>query len=428
MIVVGGGLAGMAATAALASAGYDVQLFESRPYLGGRATSYTIPTGDGAGETIDNCQHILLRCCVNLLDFYTRLGVIDQIEFHREFYFVEPGGRLSVFRAGALPRPLHFTGSFLGMRYLTFAEKFALVRGLLSLQSEYGRRSDLNDISMSQWLREKSQPPRVVERFWRQILVSAINEELERMAASCAFQVFWLGFLATRDCYEMGIPKGSLGDLYNADLWSSNPRVKVSLRTVAESLTGDGVRIGEDVHRADYYISAVPFERSQALTGSETDGFEHSPITGIHIWFDRSITDLPHATLLDRTIQWMFNKGNGRYVQLVVSASRSLVKMDRQEILALALAELAEFFPAAASARVHRYHVVKELRATYSAKPGLKRPPTTTQVPNVFRAGDWASSGWPSTMEGAVRSGYLAAEAVTRAAGHPVKFVLPDIA
>ena len=140
MIVVGGGLAGMAATAALASAGYDVQLFESRPYLGGRATSYTIPTGDGAGETIDNCQHILLRCCVNLLDFYARLGVIDQIEFHREFYFVEPGGRMSVFRAGALPRPLHFAGSFLGMRYLSLGEKFALVRGLLSLQSEYGKR------------------------------------------------------------------------------------------------------------------------------------------------------------------------------------------------------------------------------------------------------------------------------------------------
>src|SRR5215204_6460891 len=137
VIVVGGGLAGMAATAALASADYDVQLFESRPYLGGRATSYTIPTGDGAGETIDNCQHILLRCCVNLLDFYARLGVLDQIEFHREFYFIEPGGRTSTFRAGILPRPFHFAGSFLAMQYLGVGEKFALARGLLTLQSEY---------------------------------------------------------------------------------------------------------------------------------------------------------------------------------------------------------------------------------------------------------------------------------------------------
>ncbi|HYI94537.1 MAG TPA: FAD-dependent oxidoreductase [Bryobacteraceae bacterium] len=200
------------------------------------------------------------------------------------------------------------------------------------------------------------------------------------------------------------------------------------LRAAAASLTGDGMRVGDEVRRADYYISAVPFERSQALTGSPVDGFEHSPITGIHIWFDRSITDLPHATLLDRTIQWMFNKGGGKYVQLVVSASRSLVKMDRQEVLALSLRELKEFFPAAVSAQVERFHVVKELRATYSAKPGLKRPSIRTDVPNVFRAGDWVSSGWPSTMEGAVRSGYLAAEAVTQAAGHPVKFVLPDIA
>src|SRR4051794_8764316 len=108
VIVAGGGLAGMAATAALAGGGYGVGLFESRPFLGGRATSYTIPTGDGAGETIDNCQHILLRCCVNLLDFYSRLGVLDSIQFHKEFYFIEPGGRTSVFRAGVFPRPLHF--------------------------------------------------------------------------------------------------------------------------------------------------------------------------------------------------------------------------------------------------------------------------------------------------------------------------------
>jgi uncharacterized protein with NAD-binding domain and iron-sulfur cluster len=244
VIVVGGGLAGMAATAALASADYDVQLFESRPYLGGRATSYTIPTGDGTGETIDNCQHILLRCCVNLLDFYARLGVLDQIEFHREFYFIEPGGRTSTFRAGILPRPLHFAGSFLAMQYLGVGEKFALARGLLTLQSEYGKRRDLNDISMSQWLHEKAQPPRVVERFWRQVLVSAINEDLERMSAACAFQVFWLGFLATKDCYEMGVPKGSLGDLYPAGLWSTDAKVSVRLRTPVEALSGDGILAG----------------------------------------------------------------------------------------------------------------------------------------------------------------------------------------
>jgi squalene-associated FAD-dependent desaturase len=426
VIVAGGGLAGMAATAALASAGYDVDLFESRPFLGGRATSYTIPTGDGAGEVIDNCQHILLRCCVNLLDFYSRLGVLDQIEFHREFYFMEPGGRTSIFRAGALPKPFHFFESFLRMQYLSPGEKLSLIKGLLALQWEYKRRKDLNNITMEQWLREKKQPQRVIDRFWRQILVSAINEELDRMAAIHGFQVFWLGFLATGTSYEMGVPAGRLGELYSADLWEKSANIRVHLRAAADSISAGGLVSGGQVYKADYYISALPFERAEIM-GSSAPDFEHSPITGIHIWFDRSVTDLPHATLLDRTLQWMFNKDGGRYLQLVVSASRSLIRMDRNEILQLALTELADFFPQVKSARVERFHVVKEVRATFSAKPGLMRPPTETEYPNLFRAGDWVDSGWPATMEGAVRSGYFAAEAVTRASGSPRTFVVPDI-
>jgi zeta-carotene desaturase len=158
--------------------------------------------------------------------------------------------------------------------------------------------------------------------------------------------------------------------------------------------------------------------------------FETSPITGIHLWFDRAIMDLPHATVLDRTIQWVFNKSGGRYVQLVVSASRSLTEMPRADVIGLAVRELAEFFPRAAEARLEKAQVIKEIRATFSARPGLEslRPPTETRVPNLFLAGDWTRSGWPATMEGAVRSGYLAAEAVARAAGRPQRFLIPDTA
>ncbi|HET8547216.1 MAG TPA: FAD-dependent oxidoreductase, partial [Bryobacteraceae bacterium] len=157
---------------------------------------------------------------------------------------------------------------------------------------------------------------------------------------------------------------------------------------------------------------------------------EHSPITGIHLWFDRPVTDLPHATLLDRTIQWLFNKDAGRYIQVVASASRSLAETPRNEVVALALRELSEFLPAVAAAKLERAHVVKEIRATFSATPGLEevRPPAATRYPNVFLAGDWTRSGWPATMEGAVRSGYLAAEAVCRAARIPAHFLLADIA
>jgi len=435
-IVIGGGLAGLATAAALGGAGFQVDLFEARGFLGGRATSYPLP-GDGS-EIIDNCQHLILRCCVNIMDFYKRLDVADRIHFHKQFYFIEPGGRTSILKAGGLPAPLHFSGSFRKLACLSLGDKLSIARGLLSIRREYGRRTDLERITMIEWLREKRQTEPAIRRFWSQVLVSAINEDLDRMAASHGFQVFRLGFLAQANSYQMGIPAVPLGDLYAPEAWKRMGSVRLNLRAPVDRVVveGDTVRAvvsqGEE-HRADYYVSALPFERVPALVPELSltlDAFEHSPITGIHLWFDRSITQLPYATLLDRTIQWMFNKSGGRYLQLVVSASRSLVDMNRADVIALAVRELAEFFPRAGEAKIEKAHVVKEVRATFSARPGLEllRPLSATRIPNLFLAGDWTRSGWPATMEGAVRSGYLAAEAVTRAAGNPRKFLLPDIA
>jgi squalene-associated FAD-dependent desaturase len=437
VIVIGGGLAGLASAAALAGAGHTVRVLESRRFLGGRATSYEIGAGEDA-ETIDNCQHILLRCCVNLLDFYRRLGVENQIHFYPDFIFIEPGGRRSVLRSGLLPAPAHFTESFLSLKFLNLAEKIAVMRGVLAIQRQYKRRTDLDRITMLDWLKEQRQPPRAIERFWRQVLVSAINEELDRMAALHGFQVFRLGFLGLKNSYEMGVPAVPLGQLYRTEAWRKVGLASIQTsssveRIVLEGEAVRGITTAQGELRADYYVCALPFERVGAVApelGLDLAGFEHSPITGIHLWFDRPVTDLPHATLLDRTIQWMFNKGEGRAVQLVVSASRGLVEMPRAEVIALALRELAEFFPEVRLAKLEKAHVVKELRATFSARPGLEslRPGSRTNVRNLFLAGDWTRSGWPATMEGAVRSGYLAAEAVTEAAGTPARFLLPDIA
>ncbi len=422
-------MAGLSAAAALGGAGFRVQVFEARPFLGGRATSFPLTPSDNASELIDNCQHVLLRCCVNLLDFYGRLGVRDSIHFYREFYFVEPGGRISTLRRGMLPAPLHFTGSFLRLRFLAPNDKIAIARGLLALRRERHRRDDLDRITMLDWLREKRQTPRAIERFWRQVLVSAINEDVGRMAARHGFQVFWLGFLARAEGYEMGVPAIPLGELYRAELWQSAGDVSLHLRAPVERIDADGITAGGKRYTADYYICALPFERLPAL-GLAAPAFDHSPITGIHLWFDRPVTDLPHATLLDRTMQWMFNKSEGRYVQLVVSASRELAAVSRADIVALAVRELGEFFPRARDARLEKAHVIKELRATFSAAPGTEalRPPAKTSRPDLFLAGDWTRSGWPATMEGAVRSGYLAAEGVAQASGRPARFLLPDIA
>ena len=419
IIVIGGGLAGLAAAAALGQKGEEVRVLEMRPFLGGRATSY--PTQDN--EVIDNCQHVLLRCCTSLLDFYDRMGVRNKIKFQRAIPFIEPGGRVSILEAGWLPAPFHFTQSFLHLKFLTWGDKVAIGRAFASMYFEHSRRKDLDDISMLDWLREKAQTPAAIERFWRQVLVSAINEELENMAAAHGFQVFWLGFLRDSESYHMGVPAVPLAELYGSESWKRLPSVSFDFRCSVEAIQTSGDRItgivanGEQL-TADTYVSAIPYERLQKLfpeLGVDYSPFSHSSITGIHLWFDRQITDLENATLLDRNIQWMFNKQDGRYVQLVVSASKNMIEMGRQEIIDLALSELAEFFLIVREAKLEKAQVVKEIRATFSAGPGLekKRPVAKTRFSNFFLAGDWTRSGWPATMEGAVRSGYLAAEAIT---------------
>jgi squalene-associated FAD-dependent desaturase len=433
VIVVGGGLAGMAATAALASAGFHVTLLEARPYLGGRASSFPIRAREHTAEVIDNCQHVLLGCCRNLLDLYERLGVRDRIRFFKEYYFLEPGGRLSVLRAGPFPPPLHLASSFLRLRFLDLRSKLAVLRALAALKNEQ-LREDLDQITMQDWLVEKRQPAAALKCFWRPVLVSAVNEELDRMAARHGFQVFLLAFLSSREAAQLGLPAVPLGELYAPAAWAGLPTVKIRFRATADRILvragkACGVLVNGERLDAAYVVAALPFERLPALVpeaGVDTTGFEYSPITGIHLWFDRPVTDLPYAALLGRTIQWFFNKSGGSYLQVVVSASRELVRMSRSDIVELAVRELGEFLPAAKPARLEACHVIKELRGTFSARPGLEqlRPGPHTRLPNLFLAGDWTRSGWPATMEGAVRSGYLAAEAVARAAGRPQRFLI----
>jgi zeta-carotene desaturase len=240
------------------------------------------------------------------------------------------------------------------------------------------------------------------------------------MAASHGFQVFSLGFFGSAASYEMGVPLVPLGALYSAEYWRRWPNVRFHFREPVVSLSG----------RSDFWIVAVPFERvASVIPGYHPPPMEHSPITGIHLWFDRPAMALPHATLLDSPLQWVFNKGAGRQLQVVVSASRDMTGMTREAILELAVSELRAFFPEARDAEFQRGRVVKEVRATFSASPGLsdRRPLTQTHLKNVFVAGDWTQTGWPSTMEGAVRSGYAAAEAVAAAAGRPLRFLVPEI-
>ena len=411
----------MSAAAALGSLDFDVELHEARPFLGGRATSFPLQPAEEDSERIDNCQHVLLRCFTNLLDFYRRCGVEKKIRFDDRLHFVRPGGKTDILRRGLLPAPFHLVGSLIGFGGLDARDKWSLIRTLAALRGER-HRADLDQFTMGQWLSSKGATQRTCERFWRPILVSALNEEPERASAAPAFHVFLDGLMATRDSFEIGVPAVPLADLYSTAFEQGlGSGVRIHLRSTVE-------RIDPASRQADFYISAVPFERVNGLIPRldlRLERFEHSPITGIHLWFDRPLSDLPHAVLLGGTLQWLFRKSEN-YFQAVVSASRSLLALAQTDIVEMACRELREFFPESANARLIKSRVIKEARATYSAVPGLEaaRPGAKTKFPNVFLAGDWTNTGWPATMEGAVRSGYLAAEAVARAAGVEVSFLV----
>ncbi|HTK94006.1 MAG TPA: hydroxysqualene dehydroxylase HpnE [Terriglobales bacterium] len=446
--VVGGGLAGLSAASALADSGFQVTLLERRPYLGGRASSYEHP---GTNETVDNCQHVLLGCCTNLLDFYRRLGVEQQIKWYQELTFIEPGGRQSKIWPSLFPAPLHTLPAFLRAKSLSLADKLAISRVMARLVR--GIPADTGEDFLA-WLKRHGQTQRAIDRFWKVVLVSALNEELDRSSIYYAAQVFRESFLKSAAAGEMGVPSVPLSQLYGVAADYIRARGgEVRTRAAAEMFHVEHlqtrVTVGNNELMSDYLVLAVPFDVLDRMLPAEPPAeplhhalrqFEHSPITGIHFWFDRQITDLPHAVLLDRTIQWMFQKSQiletrnskpeaGSYIELVVSSSKELVEKSKQDILYLALRELAEFFPAVRNAQVLKQTVIKEVHATYSAKPMSDeyRPPAVTGWPRVFLAGDFTATGWPATMEGAVRSGYKAAEELARAAGREQKFLVPDM-
>jgi len=457
--IVGGGLAGLAAAGALADAGYVVELFERRPFLGGRASSYELP---GTGEVVDNCQHVLLGCCTNLIDFYRRLGVEQQIRWYDEITFIVPGGKSSTLRPGALPAPLHSAPSFLASQVLAWSDKLAIARAMLALTPVLPGDHGGDFLA---WLKRHGQTARAIDRFWGPVLVSALNEELDRVSVAYAALVFRESFLKSAKAGRMGVPTVPLSELYGtAARYVEAHGGNVHLRASVESIEADAgsVRLcvgGEEV-RADYAILATPFNGVEKLLpqGDElaplresARHLDSSPITGIHLWFDREITPLEHAVLLERTIQWMFHKSkilhpnrskigtswepeipasrkdsaqSGSYLELVVSSSKTLVDKPRQEIIDFALRELMEFFPSVRDARLTKATVVKEVHATFSPAPGSDafRPSHVTPLPRLFLAGDWTATGWPATMEGAVRSGYQAAEALSGR-----KFLVPDL-
>jgi squalene-associated FAD-dependent desaturase len=482
VVIVGGGLAGLAAAAGLVDHGLRITILESRPRLGGRASSFTDPI---TGEQVDNCQHVSMACCTNLADFCRRVGIANLFRREPAVVFLSPAGRVSRLRAGLAPAPFHLTESFLRANFLNWKDKLRIGYGLACL----ARLGDQRPTEpMANWLLRHRQSQRTIDLFWSTVLVSALNERLDRMDVGHARKVFVDGFLSTRTGFQMELPLVPLGELYGGRLesWLSNHGVDLQLKNgirkidLDDDATMRGVvlRSGQQTD-ADFVILAVSFDRAPSLLPESLTSrlpaleglkrLESSPITGVHLWFDRPVCPLDHVVTPGRLVQWVFNHtaiqgrgttgtmsppsassqagdtsppgpatdaaaDGGQYLQVVISASYDLLSMDKLAIRDAVLADLAAIWPrpfvGPAPARLLRFWVVTEHGATFAVRPGVDRlrPTQRTPIDGLFLAGDWTDTGWPATMEGAVRSGYLAAEGVLEDLGRPARLVCPDLA
>ncbi len=501
VIVVGGGLAGLAAAMALGERGFRVTLLESRPRWGGRASSFVDQT---SGETIDNCQHVNLGCGTNFRHFCRVVGIDQFFIRENELTFVGPDGRSSRFASAPLPAPLHLFPSLLRLGYLSLSEKRQLARGLRSLA-----RTDpalCGDETFLDWLERHGQSPTVIERFWHVVLVSALSETLDRIDIAHARKVFVDAFLANRLGWEVWLPTVPLSDLYGSrlEVWFTRRNVlmrrqcgvkQVLIENQAQGetakmravrVTGVELRSGE-LLEADHVVLAVPQNLVLSLLpdewratpefgalGAAIERLETAPISSVHLWFDREITALRHAVLISRLSQWIFNRsaiqggdcerdapqntastaapypplrrGGGEegepgkpeirnpkseiyYYQVVISASREVLERGHDETIRAVVEELAAIWPVVREARLVHARLVTEHKAVISMLPGVDRlrPAQQSPIGNLQLAGDWTQTGWPGTMEGAVRSGYLAAENILRRCGRAATLVQPDL-
>jgi zeta-carotene desaturase len=447
---VGGGVAGLSAACALAEAGLRVDLLERRSCLGGRASSHLHAV---VGEVIDNCQHVLFGCCTNLKGFYRRIGVTDRIRWTSDMTMIEPGGRRSRLRPSFLPPPLHSLPSFLAASAFSTRDKMALCRAFLRLMRPIPADSGE---TLGAWLAHEGQTKGSLDRFWRLVIASALNADVDSIGLPYAAKVIRELFMNSAEAGSMGVSTVPLGELYaRAAEFLGQRDSGVSLNTIVESASWDAasskwaLTTSLGVSKSDFLVLALSYEAMAKLLpfmppaegvrrmADQLGHLEHWPICSVHLWFDRQITELEHAVLLDRQIHWMYNKGltqpgrkhSGSYLELVVSASRTFAALSNEQAVNLAVEELAEFFPAVRSARLVKSARIKEMRATFGVPPGIdaSRAPSVSPWPNCFVAGDWTATGWPSTMESAARSGHLAAEALCKGNGEPRAFLDADL-
>jgi len=432
--VVGGGLAGIAAalTLADADAGFDVTLLERRPRLGGLTSSI-----ERGGLSFDNGQHVFLGCCSAYQSLIERLGAIEQVYLQPrlEVPVLSARGTHSSITRSKLPAPLHLVSSLARYRHLTIKDRMLLVRAVIALQRLDLRDPSLDTQTFGDWLRQHGQSQRAIDRLWNLIIQPTLNVTADQSSLALAAQVFRIGFLERSNGADIGWSVVPLATLHgsNAERTLRDVGVEVLLNASAQAITprydgGFTVRTaGEDLEFDALVVSTSPrvAETLGALAVEDhlAERLGTSPIVNLHFVLDRKVTDLKMAACLDSPIEYLFDRTDasgvtsGQCLVVSLSAADKYIGIGTSELVPMFFDALGELFPRARDARILSSFVTREYAATFRATPGIEslRPSTTTAVPGLFLAGAWCDTGWPATMEGAVRSGN---EAAAKVLGH----------
>ncbi len=435
-MVIGGGLAGLAAACELADRGVTVTLIERRPYLGGRAFSFRDPE---TGEHVDNGQHVYLGCCTAYINFLRRLGIFERTTLQRRMraVIVDRNGRRGTLSAAPLlPSPLHLLPSFLTYPHLGLIEKLRAASAMLAVMrtDRDKHREALEAESFHSWLVRHGQSPRAIAALWDLLTLPVFNDTVEAVSAYMGLMFFQDGMLAGRHSADIGYSRVGLTELVGDAAVSYVEERGGQVRT-GTSVTGiaveegavTGVVVGDETIAADAVVPAVPWDALPNLFSPDVAagasiamaaGLEWAPILNVHVWYDRPVIDEAFLAVLDSPLQWVFNRsriqgnpGPQQHLCVSVSGTWEHVRMNRTDLRDLFLGEMARVFPAARDAIVEGFTVVRQPSATFRCTPGAQRlrPPQRTSIRGLVLAGDWTQTGWPATMESAVRSGMLAA-------------------
>jgi hydroxysqualene dehydroxylase len=412
--VVGGGLAGLAAAIACADAGASVTLLEARPRLGGATFSI-----ERNGYVLDNGQHVTLRCCTEHLAFLRRLGVDHLLDLQPRLnipVLAEGGRRATIARTGLRP-PLHLASTLLRYAHLPLRDRILAARAANALRSLDPGDPSLDTTTFAAWLRARGQSQRAIDSLWNLIALPTLNLDAEDASLALAAKVFRTGLLDAADAADVGLPAVPLQQLHG------DPADRELARLGARVVTGARVEsLAAVAADADAVILAVPHDaaaRLGAIDAAAAAGLGASPIVNVHLHYDRAVLDEPFAAAVGSPVQWIFDRtapsgvGEGQLLSISISGADRERDEPVEELRSRFVPAVERLLPLARDARLLDFFVTREPRATFRGVPGTRalRPGARTDRPWLFLAGAWTDTGWPATMEGAVRSGNAAARA-----------------